>query len=379
MTIFLGTIDSAADQAANVIYKVDWDGDNVFDDTYFGPSGLTLTHHFLKAATFAIRIQAIDKDNAISDASILPVVIETPAVVGGLGILNGTLYVIGTNGKDDVEVKLKGNGNAAQVINVNGQIDKNGTKKKFDLDFAKSSVQNIVILLGDDDAKVSNSILVGALIDGGAGNDKLQGGGGDDTLTGGAGNDDLKGSDGNDVLDGGDNNDNLFGGKGNDVLLGGDGNDALNGGGSGGDDGATDGGDQGDILVGGSGNDNLKGTDGRNVLIGGVGKDDITGGAGDDLLIGGSTLYDTHVLSLKLIMAEWNSTRIYETRIANLRSSAGPVLGGTVVRLKTTGIDRTVFEVTDKDTLKGGDERDWYFADLGWDDLKDKKSNEILN
>ena len=180
-------------------------------------------------------------------------------------------------------------------------------------------------------------------------------------------------------MDGGADDDNLFGGKGFDVLLGGDGNDDLKGGGSGGDDGATDGGGKGDILVGGSGNDNLKGTDGRNILIGGVGKDDLTGGAGDDLLIGGSTYYDTHVESLRLIMAEWNSARNYENRMVNLRTSAGPVLGGTGVRLTTSGMDRTVVEDTDKDTLKGGADRDWYFADLMWDELKDKKSNEILN
>ncbi len=115
------------------------------------------------------------------------------------------------------------------------------------------------------------------------------------------------------------------------------------------------------------------------ILIGGIGKDDIAGGAGDDLLVGGYTSYDTRVENLRLIMAEWNSTRDYETRVANLRTSAGPVLSGKGVRLKTTRIDRTVFEDTDKDTLKGGDNRDWCFADLGWDDLKDKKSNETLN
>ena len=55
------------------------------------------------------------------------------------------------------------------------------------------------------------------------------------------------------------------------------------------------------------------------------------------------------------------------------------MLAGTAIRLKTIGLDKTVLEDTDKDTLKGGDERDWYFADFGVDDLKDRKSNEFLN
>ena len=354
-------------------------GDGSLAETLTSVNPLTRSfsggHTYSNSGVYTISVSVVDSDGTVSVKQ------DKTAVVGGIGVLNGTLYVIGTNGKDEVDIKLKSNGNAGQVVNVKGQFDKNGTKKQFDLDFTPTTIQHIVIMLGDsdDDAKVNTNILVGALIDGGAGNDRLRGGGGDDTLIGGPGRDELKGSDGDDVLDGGADDDNLFGGKGFDVLLGGDGNDDLKGGGSGGDDGATDGGGKGDILVGGSGNDNLKGTDGRNILIGGVGKDDLTGGAGDDLLIGGSTYYDTHVESLRLIMAEWNSARSYENRMVNLRTSAGPVLGGTGVRLTTSGMDRTVVEDTDKDTLKGGADRDWYFADLMWDELKDKKSNEILN
>ena len=372
-----GTFSDAGSHDTHQVI-VQW-GDGSTPETLTSVNQLTHafsgSHAYQNGSVYSISVVVVDDDGAPS------VQRSATAIVFGVRVIGGTLYVIGTDGKDDVDIKQKNNGNAGQVINVSGQFDKNGIKQKFDLDFAPTAIQHIVIMLyGDDDnANVNKNISVDASIHGGSGDDKLQGGGGNDILTGGLGKDELKGNDGDDVLDGSEGNDKLFGGNGNDVLLGGGGDDDLNGGGSGGDDGDADGGGKGDILVGGSGNDDLKGTNGRNILIGGIGKDNIQGGAGDDLLIGGTSIYDTYVESLLLIMAEWNSARDYESRIANLRASSGPVLVGSAIRLKTTGVDKTVLGDTDKDTLKGGDDRDWYFADLGMDDLKDRKSNEFLN
>ena len=117
---------------------------------------------------------------------------------------------------------------------------------------------------------------------------------------------------------------------------------------------------------------------GRDVLIGGTGIDDLKGGDDDDLLIAGYTSYDSHVANLKSIMAEWGSTRDYPTRVNNLRAGTGPVLTGTGVKLKTTGTDRTVFDEGLKDTIKGDNGRDWFFASMG-DNLKDKKSDETTD
>ena len=78
-----------------------------------------------------------------------------------------------------------------------------------------------------------------------------------------------------------------------------------------------------DILIGGNGADVLLGGGGRDILIGCDGADDLTGGAGDDLLIGGRTIYDQDHKSLALIMAEWNSSRTYVARRANLSAGTG--------------------------------------------------------
>jgi hypothetical protein len=110
----------------------------------------------------------------------------------------------------------------------------------------------------------------------------------------------------------------------------------------------------------------------------------LTGNQGDDLLIGGFTLFDNQISALQLIMAEWSSSRDYNTRVTNLREGTGPVLTGTGVKLKASGSGRTVFDDGAKDTLQADDGQDWFFADIdgtGGDDdkVKDEKGNELLD
>jgi Ca2+-binding RTX toxin-like protein len=119
------------------------------------------------------------------------------------------------------------------------------------------------------------------------------------------------------LVDGGAGNDYLFAGGGQSALLGGPGND---------------------VLVGGRA---------RDVLIGGKGRDTLIGGP-DDLLIGGSTTYDSappaNLLpndgALLAVLAEWNSPRDFATRQRNLRSGGSPRLNGDhFLQLGTTVLD----------------------------------------
>ncbi|GAA5505791.1 PKD domain-containing protein [Novipirellula caenicola] len=262
------------------------------------------THTYIDGGVYTVTITVIDDDGE-SD------VITTQVVTTGVGVVNGTLYVIGTEGEDKVDIKLKGSdggsdGGADQVINVKGTFDKKGIKEKFDRDFPLSlfTITDIVVLTcgEDDDVHVHNNITVDALIDGGAGDDKLKGGRGNDTIIGGAGEDDIKGYDGDDLLDGGDGDDKLQGGKGNDILLGGGGDDDLKGGSDGGSDGGGD-----DVLSGGDGNDKLQGGNGLDILIGGNGEDDLKGGKGEDLLIGGIAEFEYDFAALDAAMADWGT------------------------------------------------------------------------
>jgi Ca2+-binding RTX toxin-like protein len=295
-------------------------------------------------------------------------VITTEVITTGIGLVNGTLYVIGTEGEDKVDIKLGSDGGGDQMINAKGTLDKKGIKEQFDIDFPASDVTDIVILLcgDDDDAHVHNNVDVDALIDGGEGDDKLKGGSGNDTLLGRGGKDDLKGYDGDDLLDGGDDDDKLKGGKGNDIMLGGGGDDDLNGGSDGGSDGGGD-----DVLSGGDGDDKLKGGKGLNVLIGGDGEDDIKGGGSDDggdLLVGGWTIHDNDPTKLAEIGDIWTSGDPYNDIVDALTDSGGLLeVGGGA------------FGDGDEDKLEGHKRSlDLFFAEVGLDDLKGEEDDTVV-
>jgi hypothetical protein len=85
------------------------------------------------------------------------------------------------------------------------------------------------------------------------------------------------------------------------------------------------------VLIGGSGKNTLTDTSsGFNILIGGAGADTITGN-GNDILISGTTSYDSNtsadIAALDAILAEWSSSDSYSLRITKIMTGVGP--GGT--------------------------------------------------
>lgn len=248
--------------------------------------------------------------------------------------------MIGTDGKDDVDIKFAGRRDGgSDVLKVKTKFDKHRKHKgkghkrhKAETAFFNTAdVDRIVIHLcdGDDKAKINKKITIGAEIHGGDGKDKLKGGGGNDILFGGLGNDDLKGGDGDDV------------------------------------------------LVGGGGKDKLKGGKGDDLLIGGAGKDKIKGDKGDDLLIAAGYLEEENLFALNAILNEWTRNDIpYELKVDHLIGAVAGGLNGAFVLDATTLIDDN-----EKDVLKGGKDRDLFFARLTGSDkdkVKDKKLNEDL-
>ena len=113
------------------------------------------------------------------------------------------------------------------------------------------------------------------------------------------------------------------------------------------------------ILIGGPGDDFLRGGAGRDIIISNAGiNGTVIGDEGDDLLILGSTIYDTKPSALRTILTEWSSTtKNYSTRVNNLR------IGVSGVKLQASGEQATVF----RDSLfhavaLGGAGSDWHFA-----------------
>src|SRR4029079_1061666 len=140
----------------------------------------------------------------------------------GAGVLDGTLYVIGTSHDDHVTINATGTG--YYLVHTDFVPDQS---------FSAANVARIVVVLcdGDDQATISGGITIPARIDGGAGNDQLNGGNGPNIVLGGSGDDMLLGGSARDLLIGGTGADRLVGNFSDDILIAGttsyDANDAA--------------------------------------------------------------------------------------------------------------------------------------------------------
>ncbi len=158
---------------------------------------------------------------------------------------------------------------------------------------------------------------------------------------------------------------NVTGGYGNDILIGdGTGNTLTGGGGS-------------DVLVGRGGNakliasPNANGTWGNNILIGGngvgsLGHATLQGGNGQDILIAGTTSYDTNITALNALMAEWSLTSVpFATRVSYMNGTLSGGRNGAYVLTAST-----VQKSNGGNTLTGGTlpspaALDWFFVSAG--------------
>lgn len=168
---------------------------------------------------------------------------------------------------------------------------------------------------------------------------RIEGRGGNDTLYGNSGNDTLYGGDGDDWLYGDAGNDRLFGEAGNNVLLGGAGNDRL------------------DVLP-------IAGAADRNLLIGGLGADTLQGGPGEEILIGGTTTYDSKYAALAAVMREWTSAKSFQDRGNSLDIGFPDATAGFIqLKPKTKSNPKgKVLDDRSADQLFGGPGSDWFFA-----------------
>jgi hypothetical protein len=118
------------------------------------------------------------------------------------------------------------------------------------------------------------------------------------------------------------------------------------------------------ILVGNGGNILTGGNGRRNLLIAGASASQLTGGNGEDILIAGTTDYDTNLTALKSIMGVWNGPGLYNARVAKVTNP------GATYHLTTA----TVHSNGGGNKLKGkpsGSALDLYFANLGKGDMTD--------
>lgn len=185
---------------------IDW-GDGTTSVGTISESGgsgtLSGSHTYAVGGIYPITVKLTDDDT-------LSAIAASQAVVSGVGVHSGTLYVIGTGNDDHVTINQRGDG--TYVIHANFLTG--------DRLVSGAGVTNIVVVLcdGDDHLTVSGGVLTPTLIDGGEGNDQLNGGNGPNVILGGPGDD---------LLIGGSNRDLLIGGTGADRIIANNGNDAL--------------------------------------------------------------------------------------------------------------------------------------------------------
>ncbi len=191
----------------------------------------------------------------------------TQNFVEGLGIVDGVLYLIGTEGDD--HVKLRNWKNTSAIL-IDAKFDQGPNQRRERRLIEADQIDGVFAYLAAGNDHYSGRLAIPQFVDGADGNDYIAGGSRSDILLGGFGNDVLTARGGNDVLLGGAGNDVIFGGQGNEIILGGFGNDLLVGG------------KGDDILLGGRGFDILLGNRGDDVLVGVSQIDLLLGGAGDD-------------------------------------------------------------------------------------------------
>jgi Ca2+-binding RTX toxin-like protein len=173
------------------------------------------------AARLGLAVGAVAAATAISLAVASPATAATSASVA-----NDTLTVTGTNGNDQIALRLApGNPGIVQVV-----FDGTG-----DGSFDRTTFSKIVVLLGNGDDRFDidspTTALVGeqVTVNGGNGDDILNGGAGAEQFIGGNGKDAVDGNGGSDTADLGSGTDSFTWdpGDGSDVIDGGTGTDTL--------------------------------------------------------------------------------------------------------------------------------------------------------
>ncbi|MCR9295839.1 MAG: dockerin type I domain-containing protein [bacterium] len=199
------------------------------------------SHEYATGGVYQIVVTVTDDDTGVS------VPASVAAVLRGVGVVDGTLFIVGTDGRDKVDFKLDPRSDALLVDVKLNQTSEEDDKNEAETDYEErirrtyqaSSIERVIAFLC----------------------------GGDDHYEGGAGSDSRSAYNIRQIV---------FGGDGRDLLHGGPWNDAL---------------------LGNAGEDNIKGRDGSGILIGGADRDRAIGEDADDLLIGGTARGDISSIS----------------------------------------------------------------------------------
>ena len=190
---------------------VDWGNGTVTPGAVVeaGGSGtITASYAYTTGGIYTVTVTLNDDDTGAHTAT-------TTAVVAGVGVNDGVLFIVGTAAADRVTVNQQGNG----LLKVHADFLTEGNFRTFDA----ADVDQIIAYMfeGDDHMTIAGNVDLPAIVHGGDDNDHLNAGGGPAVLLGDAGNDMLTGGSVRNILIGGIGIDRLIGGNQGDVLIGG--------------------------------------------------------------------------------------------------------------------------------------------------------------
>ena len=223
--------------------------------------------------------------------------------------------------------------------------------------------------LGNDKITLASSLPIAAHLFGDAGNDSLTGSSGPDLIFGGENNDTINGSTGDNRLFGENGDDIISASSGHDVIYGGAGLDKISGStgnnlmfGEAGNDTISGAG----VLVGGLDNDTLTPASSRSIAIGGLGTDVLKSASKKgDILIGGTTDFDTNENALRSLHAEWSSANPIQTRIDHLAGLLPGGSNGSTFLISDAVRPGTVHNDSVNDTLTNAFADDWLLPFAG--------------
>jgi len=174
-------------------------------------SQITANHVYLGGGIFTATVTLTDQDTGSVTQSF-------DVLVTGAGLVNRTLYAVGTDSDDVISI-----GRQSKNTVVNANFLATGGAITGSRMFPTSGIDRVVVVAagGKDTVTITSAVTQAAIVLGGAGDDRLTAGGGNAVLVGGTGDDTLIGGSKRNILIGGDGADALTGQKVDDLLIGG--------------------------------------------------------------------------------------------------------------------------------------------------------------
>ncbi len=274
---------------------------------------------------------------------------STPqSVVGaGVGVVGTSLYLIGGNTNDQVNIAAAGVSKTGSTgVQVTGKLNGANVNIAYAQAFTTIFVNSFG---GNDHVQEDSLIVIATLVRGGEGNDQVTLGNGNNSITLGNGNNQVQFGDGTNVVVLGNGNDHVQGGNGNNHITLGNGNDQVLLG------------DGTNVVLGGNGNNNIQAGNGNNLIAGGLGHTSIQVGNGRNILIDGRAQLTSSTDSLDEVLSDWVQYGSSASNVASIRS-----------RLKVT------YNTGNANKLKAGSGLDWFWATYGQDDLN-AKATDVRN